>query len=164
MKGAFALYDTENGHIDLYSMPVIGSEIDGRGISETILDIKKYSFSKGSPIMWYLEKPQSMPGNAGQAMLRYGWGIGIIEGILISFKEPYHFVHPSTWTKEMHGGMPKDLSTKNKSAIVAQRIFPLLSLKRTKKCKKSDEGFVDAILIAEYGARCESGRIAKKLS
>lgn len=47
--------------------------------------------------------------------------------------------------------------TKAMSILAAHRLFPGVSLLRTDKCKKPDDGMSDALLIAEYGRRVLMG-------
>jgi hypothetical protein len=43
--------------------------------------------------------------------------------------------------------------TKQRSIIAAKRLFPEVSLRRTERSRKDDDGISDAILLAEYGRR-----------
>lgn len=105
----------------------------------------------------YLEKAQVMTfGGARKqgvvGMFNYGHHNGMIEGMLIALSIPYVLVAPQSWTRLMHEGTTGD-DPKARSLQAAQRLFPHVNLLRSERCKKPDEGFVDALLIAEYGRR-----------
>lgn len=68
---------------------------------------------------------------------------------------PHELVHPRTWMAEMHRGLPGG-DTKARSVLAAKRLFPRVNLKRTPRSKKDDDGFAEALLIAEYGRRRSS--------
>lgn len=68
----------------------------------------------------------------------------------------HELVHPRTWMAEMHRGLP-DGDTKTRSILAAKRLFPRVDLRRTPGSKKADDGFAEALLIAEYGRRLRNG-------
>ena len=106
----------------------------------------------------FVEKAQAMPKNGAVGMFNYGRGFGEILGILTYHQAPYTLIHPRTWCKIMHQGTSKDGTAKNRSLSAAKRLFPNTNLFRSLRCKKPDDGFIDALLIAEYGRRVMSGK------
>ena len=74
----------------------------------------------------------------------YGWLLGMLDTIGVS----YQAVSPQKWKKEY--GLNSD---KAKSIEVCHRLFPNVSLKRTERCKKDDDGFAESLLLAEYARR-----------
>jgi len=106
----------------------------------------------------FVEKAQAMPKNGAVGMFNYGRGFGEILGILAYHKAPFTLVHPRTWCKIMHQGTSKDGTAKDRSLSAAKRLFPNTNLFRSLRCKKPDDGFIDALLIAEYGRRVMSGK------
>jgi hypothetical protein len=104
-----------------------------------------------APHIIYLEKAQSMPGNAGARMFNYGQYYGEIIGILKCLKIPFVLVRPQTWTKIMHKNQRGD-DPKIKSRNAALTLFPNMNFLISERCRKPHEGLVDAALIAEYGA------------
>ena len=118
---------------------------DAGGIVEILT-----KYSKDSHV--FLEKAQSMPGQGVSSMFNYGVGFGTILGILAALKIPHTLVHPKTWCKVMHAGTTAD-DAKARSLEAVRRLFPSVPIIRP-RCTKPDEGYVDAILIAEYGRRC----------
>lgn len=77
---------------------------------------------------------------------------GFMRGILVGLGIPHEVVRPKAWQSTMLTGVDKS-ETKRASIIVAKRLFPDVSLKRTDKCRVDSDGMADALLIAEYGRR-----------
>ena len=144
-KGALCILN--DGDIIFYSMP---KTPDG------IADIVKTHCHGNYHV--FVEKAQAMPKNGAVGMFNYGRGFGEILGILAYHKAPFTLVHPRTWCKIMHQGTSKDGTAKNRSLSAAKRLFPNTNLFRSLRCKKPDDGFIDALLIAEYGRRVMSGK------
>jgi crossover junction endodeoxyribonuclease RuvC len=138
-----------NRLVQVVQMPVISgkdskSELD-------IGEIIKYFQSLDEPVI-ILEKAHAMPKLGSVQAFTFGKNYGLLIGIIATLKIPMVIVHAKTWQKEMFADMSK-MDTKQASIIVAQRLYPEFSFKRTEKCKKVDNGFTDATLIATYGAR-----------
>lgn len=145
-KGAICVYN--HGIANFYPMP------------KTIYYIAEIVkvHCQGCSYHVFVEKAQAMPKNGAVGMFNYGRGFGEILGILTYHKAPFTLVHPRTWCKIMHQGTSKDGTAKIRSLEAAKRLFPNLNLFRSVRCKKPDEGFIDALLIAEYGRRVMSGK------
>lgn len=105
----------------------------------------------------YLEKVSAMPGQGVSTMFKLGEGYGIMRGVLAG-KMQRTLVHPATWTKEMHSGVPSGLKSKGASLYVIKQLYPKETFYRTEGCRTFDDGFVDARLISEYGRRLELPR------
>ena len=95
----------------------------------------------------------------GKANFGRGFAMGMIEAVLTTvqkFRPPgtlvFQSVKPQTWMKTLHGDLGGG-DPKMKSLIVARRLFPFVSLKRTERSRKDDDGIADALLIAEWGRR-----------
>lgn len=159
LKGAFTVRDLEGTFFNFYEMPVVGSEINIVGIRDLIREIIREAKLNDARLKAYVEKVSSRPGNAAQAMVKFGTGFGVILGVLVCNDIALVLVPPQTWSKELHQGVDGKLEAKKKSHIAAQRLFPSVNLKRTPKCKKDDEGYIDSLLLAEFGARKERGHV-----
>lgn len=140
-KGALVFLDGDT--IELHQMP------DNAGDIVNILS----SLSSNDHI--FLEKAQAMSiGGVKQgvsSMFNYGVGFGTLLGIIAALKIPHTLVHPKTWCKEMHQGTSEG-DAKQRSLEAARRLYPQVNLIRP-RCRKPDEGFIDALLIAGYGLR-----------
>lgn len=108
----------------------------------------------------FIEKAQAMPKQGVSSMFNYGVGYGELLGALTVLKIPFVCVPPQTWTKKMHQGIAKGLSSKAKSMIAVQRLFPKVSLLPSDRCKVPHTGMVDSLLIAEYGRLWHSAALS----
>jgi len=133
-----------NGEIHLHQMPEDAGTI--------VAILSKYALPDGHV---FLEKSQAMPGQGTVSMFNYGTSFGTLLGILAALKIPHTLVHPKTWCKVMHSGTAS-AEAKVRSLEAARRLFPSVQFVRP-RCTKPDEGYIDAILIAEYGKRCLKG-------
>ncbi len=83
-------------------------------------------------------------------------GYGLWRGLLVGLGVPYEVVEPRRWQKALLDGLPKG-DTKAASVLVAKRLFPAVSLRRTERSRTDDHNIADALLIAEYGRRQQGG-------
>lgn len=95
-----------------------------------------------------LEHVSSMPRQGVASTFNFGENFGWCEGILDAFGISYELVRPLKWKREF-----SVTSDKNTSIEVCKRLFPDVSLKRTEKCRKDDDGNAEATLLAEYARR-----------
>ena len=102
-----------------------------------------------------LERVGAMPGQGVTSMFSFGTNYGFIRGLLAAFDVPHELVLPRAWKREF--GVTAD---KNTAVEVAQRLFPSTSFLRTDRCKKPDDGFAEALLMAEYARRKMGGGAA----
>ena len=94
-----------------------------------------------------LEKVGAMPGQGVTGMFNFGKNYGHIIGLLEANGIPYELVTPKKWQKEF------GVTDKNSSIEVCKRLFPGVSLRRTERCRKDDDGLAEALLMAEYARR-----------
>jgi len=134
-SGAMALI-LDNGSVEAYSF--------GEGIYRDVLE--HVSNSGGCSAV--VERVNAMPKQGVTSMFSFGVNFGYIQGVLAAFHVPFELVTPAKWKKEF--GVTKD---KNTSIAVAQRLFPQVSLLRTEKCRKPDDGIAEALLLACYAQR-----------
>lgn len=142
------------GDIKLYKTPMIGSagkkaEFD---IQEMAAIIRRYSATVADCYL-VIEKAHPFPkqgiASSGNFMMGYGIWLGIIATMVI----PHEIVTPRTWQKEFFKGLDSTRDPKKNSEIVAKRLFPGIEFRATERCKNPHSGFIDALLIAEYGRR-----------
>lgn len=94
-----------------------------------------------------LEHVGAMPGQGVTSMFNFGQNFGYIRGLLEAFQVPYELVRPQKWKKEF------GISDKNSSVECCKRLFPGVSLRRTERCRKDDDGMAEALLMALYAKR-----------
>ena len=94
------------------------------------------------------EHVHSLPKQGDASSFNFGMNLGCIQGALQALGVRYELFHQQKWKKEF--SVTKD---KNTSIEVCKRLFPDVSLKRTENSKKDDDGFAEALLMAEYARR-----------
>lgn len=122
--------------------------IEAKPFSEDVLISLCKEISEEPSKKCCLEKVNAMPGQGVTSMFNFGQNFGFIQGVLKSFEIPYQLVTPQRWKKEF--GITAD---KNTSIECAKRLFPNISLKRTERCRKDDDGIAESMLMAEYARR-----------
>lgn len=91
-----------------------------------------------------------------RSAFNFGALYGLWRGMLVALKIPYEIVPPKTWQLLMLAGENKS-DVKAASIRVAQRRWPGVSLLPTPRCRKPSDGMADALNIAEYGRRTDTG-------
>lgn len=146
--GAFCFLNPYPGddQIVFESMPLIGKELD----MEKLRNIFAVAFDCHA----ILEKVMPFKGGLKGAF-NYGRNVGALEAMLYAHRIPFTHVYPITWQKVMFEGFSKERipNPKDRALAAAKRLFPKQNLLRDEKCRKPNEGFVDALLLAEYGRR-----------
>lgn len=95
-----------------------------------------------------LEHVGAAPKQGVVSMFSFGENFGFIQGLLTAFEIPYELVRPAKWKKVF-----SVTAEKNTSIEVCKRLFPNANLKRTERCKKDDNNFAEATMLAEYCRR-----------
>ena len=116
------------------------------GYKEVLADLSVENFQCRAKCC--LEHVNAMPGNGGVSMFHFGENFGFIQGLLTAYDIPYELVRPQKWKKEF-----SITADKNTAIEVCKRLFPSVSLKRTERCKKDDDGYAESLLLAEYARR-----------
>lgn len=102
-------------------------------------------------VVVYLEKVGGFIGSPqpGSRMFTFGRNYGFLLGCLMSLSFKIVLITPQKWQKEFGLGTKSGISTKqwkNKLKAEAQRIYPQATISMAT---------ADALLILEYGRRCE---------
>ena len=95
-----------------------------------------------------LEHVGAMPGQGVTSMFNFGANFGRIIGVLTTLCVPFELVRPQRWQKEF--GISGD---KAEHVAACKRLFPNVSLLRTVRSRKDDDGHADALLLAEWSRR-----------
>jgi len=103
---------------------------------------------KAEGIVAAVEKVGAMKGQGVTSMFNFGKNAGYIEGVLTALGIPYQLIPPKKWKGEF--GLNSD---KAASVAVCKRLFPDVSLRRSDRCRKDDDGMAEALLMAEYARR-----------
>lgn len=104
-----------------------------------------------------IEQSQPMPKQGVKSCYTIGYGFGILEMALVANGIMYQTVRPNEWKRVMLNGVAKG-DKKAMSIQAAKRLFPDVSLKRTERSRKDDDGFAEALLLAEFARRIYAGQ------
>jgi hypothetical protein len=151
--GFISFYIKDTDMWEFFPMPVIGSGKKEYDIN-SIVEIFKY-FSEYKAIVG-IENVNALKQAGSTSNFQFGRGVGILLGVVSSFKYPFEMVHSTKWQKLAHKGISimtkpdggKD--TKFMSILAAKRLYPTLDLTKSERSKKPHEGKVDSILITHY--------------
>lgn len=145
--GAFCFMNTnEADDLAVFEpMPRIGKELDYQKLCQI--------FASALDCHAVLEKVMPFKGGLMGAF-NYGRNVGALEAMLYSHRIPFTHVAPITWQKVMFEGFTKERipNPKDRALAAVRRLFPNVSIIR-EGCRKPDSGYVDALLLAEYGRR-----------
>jgi len=141
-------------------------ELNIRKLWDILDDFKYYN------PMVFLEDVHSLYGMSAGSNFKFGWVLGVIEGVIGSLGYEVHKVTPKRWQKIMFDGMetimiPEHIDKKGKlikakkdtkamSGLKALELYPDVDLYITEKGNKSKnihDGLSDAICIMEYGKK-----------
>lgn len=133
--------------ISLYDTPTIQAkkvEFNARAMAALMPCV-----STENRVHAFIELVGVMPEQGSVSGFRFGEGYGIWQGILAALGIPYTKVRPQEWKKAMMAGRNKE---KDASRLRALELFP--HLQEELKLKKHHNR-ADALLIAEWGRRCQ---------
>jgi len=135
-KGAFGIVNKKGEFIEAFDMPLLKPEnlIDEKVLVDLLRDLPHRA-------VVHIEKVNSMPRDGVTSAFSFGYGYGLVVGILRSFKYVIHRTRPAVWKKAYF--QPK--STKKDSLALARskygkEHFPL----------EKHDGRAEACLIADY--------------
>lgn len=147
------------GELKFHPIPQIGKEFDILALATIIGDI-----SHLGDVHCVLEDLHAIYGSAAGSTFSFGFGCGLIEGMLVMAGIPYTKIQPKKWQKQMFEGVKIQMKpsqtgktevvdTKSMAEIAAKRLFPLVDLRDNPRCKISHDGKVDSLLMCEYSKR-----------
>jgi hypothetical protein len=127
---------------DIYIMPTLeyGKKriIDARRLAEIL---KLYTVEHV-----IIERVGSRPDQSAPSVFTFGYGAGLLEGVVAALGLSYSFVIPQAWMRVLFKGMPKE---ENKTSVVycVQR-FPGIDWRATPRSRVPHDGMTDATCIA----------------
>jgi len=98
----------------------------------------------------YLEKVSARPDEGVSSTFKFGICYGALLAILVCKDLQHALVTPNVWAKQVCSGAPQSMEPKDRSRVIAGRLFPRTSFVLT-GCRKEHSGLIDAALIAYYG-------------
>lgn len=159
-KGFITLY--VGGKMEFYSI----SDNDFYKLGDILHDIKVLYPN----VVCVIEEVHALFNSSAKSTFSFGEINGLIKGLLIANKIPYHLVQPKKWQSEIWENKDivatykdivirgksikkKEVNTKQSSINAAKRIFPNVDFRKNERCKNIDDNKVDSLLLAEYGRR-----------
>ena len=146
-----ALAKLENGKLTCIKMPILGKGIDPDAVVQIIKNF--------NPDHIIFEKLAPIFGTSKATAFSMGYQSGVVETACISLGIAYTAVKAKVWQKDMFIGVTEakksngKRDTKAMALIACKRIFPGIDLTLTDRAIKPNDGYVDAILMAEWGKR-----------
>ena len=113
-----------------------------------------------APMFVMLEAIQIHRHDARQSVSINGIGFGHIQMALTAANVPdadIEIVQPTSWQALMHLGFMHHQNPKARSIKACLNRFPGVSLMRSSRATKPDDGFADAALLALYAKRIKTG-------
>lgn len=150
-----------NGHVKKWGMPNNGNGIEVLDLV-SILDGLKEEYN----VTLILEDVHSIFGTSAKSNFSFGFTCGAINAIVVTRLLKLLPVQPKAWQKIIWANSDKvykplkekqktaSIDTKATSLNACKRLFPGLDLRKSARASKPHDGITDAILIAEYGRRC----------
>lgn len=147
LDGGIAFLE-DGGKIAVAKTPTIGGkEYDIQGMKTLLVVVsKKASIAT-------IENQIAMPGQGLTSTLQTGKGFGIWLGLLAGMEIPYQVVSARQWQVKLFTGVKASLDTKDKSEVIAKRLFPTTDFRKSERAFVANDGLTDAACIAEYGRR-----------
>ncbi len=151
LHGAIAI-ESAPGKVEIYPMPLIGNELDVRGIGEIFADLARTGHTSDCFAM--LEKQQCYPKQGGVSNFSTGYGYGVLVALLTAHCIPFEEVRPQAWKKAFGLSMRGEEKSAKKAASIqkAQQLYPGVNLVMP-GCRKPHDGVAEALLLLEYGKR-----------
>jgi len=146
----------EDGHIVARAkIPMIKNEVDYHALNDTLEDYEGFNG------MVVFEKLGVIFGSSKVTAFSMGYQAGALEMCCIANAIRYTMVPAKKWQEHMFEGQTKiykkgtkgPLDTKAMALIAAKRLFPTTNLMMSEKSTVPHNGFVDALLMAEYARR-----------
>lgn len=98
----------------------------------------------------YVEKVGAMPKQGVVSMFNFGFGCGIIEGVLLALGYTVHYVTPQKWKKAILG--TEYTHDKDGAIAYCEYNYPDIGLIQP-RCRTPHDGMADSICIRQYGIR-----------
>lgn len=148
-------------HQSVHKTPVIGGrDYDIQEMTKLLNSIMNIA-NVPMNMFCIIENQISMPGQGLTSTLQTGKGFGIWLGLLAGLGIPYQIIGAKQWQSKLFTGVKSKLDTKEKSEIIAKRLFPGVDFRKSERARVANDGLTDAILMAEYGKRLLGGKDMK---
>ena len=133
VSAAYAILDQRGEYVDVDDVPVVDRMVDATEFGRIV--------AFWQPEEAIIELVSAMRQQGVSSTFRFGFGCGLLRGVLLGAGVPLYQVAPSKWKK--HFGLDSDAE---KSRSLAIRFWPGC----TKLSRKRDHGRSEALLLARY--------------
>jgi crossover junction endodeoxyribonuclease RuvC len=140
LSGAIVIVDHET--FDVRDMPCVGAT-SGKGWRVSPSGLLLVLECRGIEHA-YVEQATAMPKQGVTSTFRFGYGAGVVEGVLAALRIPYTMVNSASW-KRRAGLIGKD---KDASRALAMRLWPVAA---PMLGRKRDHGRAEALLLTRFG-------------
>lgn len=141
-SGAICFYTPCTRAVEIFDMPIHRVQV-GKTIRSHI-DQQQLSglFARWRPNHAIVEDVSSMPGQGISSAFRFGFGAGVVQGIISAHQIPLHLVTPARWKKVMGLTSNKDDSRRMASMLFPEyaHLWPLVK----------HDGRAEALLLARF--------------
>lgn len=146
LDGGIACFDTDEQLIKASPMPTLSGAKGKRNIS---LHGVKALLEEAKPSLVIMEQVSARPGQGVTSVFTFGYGLGLVEGIIFALGIPLRYVAPQTWQKKVLAGYPRNVD--KPSTIFCQRTFPTIDWRASPRCRTPHDGMTDSACLAYYG-------------
>ena len=147
---------------EFHPMPYIKNEFDLPELQALFSKLARQRDESGYKVSVVMERVQPIFGSSAAATFKFGFGFGLLQGLIAAHSFPFLLVPPKEWMKEMWTGVipitkkvngKEKTDTKSTSYAAARRLFPEIDFRKSERAKNFHDGKVDACLICEFGKR-----------
>lgn len=143
LSGALALVATDLSKVDVIDTPV--HAINGKQQMDVHTLARWMDVQSVDVDHAIIEQVGAMPGQGVTSCFNFGFGTGILHGVICASFIRLRLVRPAVWKRAM--GLPAD---KDASRQMASRMFPKFAHLFS---RKKDDGRAEAVLLAVYAMR-----------
>jgi Holliday junction resolvasome RuvABC endonuclease subunit len=137
ITGAIAFLPDDPGHVAVYDMPAIGSEVNAAELSQLLEQFR--------PAIAFVEHVGPMPRDGVRQAWRFSAAYTTARVVLAMLHVPTMLITPAVWKKAMHVSGNK--KGKEQCRAMAVRLFPACA---SSFARKKDAGRAEAALLAHY--------------
>jgi hypothetical protein len=141
--GALALAEIETKRCLAFDMPVMKNSRGQTVIDLAALTLLVESYA-GQTAVAIVEEVGARPGDGRSSLFKFGYGAGILAGVLAAYSVPAFPVRPEVWKCLMGVSADKASSIRKASSLYPLDAYKFLS-------RKKDHGRAEAILLAHFG-------------
>jgi len=148
LDGAIAYVGSPTGPV-VWNMPTVAVRVGNgkRRRYDTQALLRILLPHKDGHVLAVFEDVHAMPKQGVSSTFSFGYGRGLVEGLLVALGIAYEIVTPQRWKGTILGGTQKD---KGAAILRAHQLFPQVEI-------GTKHGRAEALLLAEYGQRLQRG-------